>query len=180
MVVLLVAGGAVALFAAMSAVEDTVKQDFVEAFEQRGTATPPAAKGLEAGSLIRRGALAAALDAVSAERLGEPVVVRVAADRLDLQLRSRDGRLISVQVRPGPEVNVLSRSDPGFGSGAGVGGAIDPAAPERLVRAATRRSGKSAAQVDYLVLMHLGTPTWGLFFKDGTHYRGSASGRLRP
>ena len=42
----------------------------------------------------------------------------------------------------------------------------------------TRQTGRQRASVSYLVLMRLGgRPQWQLFFKDGTHFSASASGR---
>ena len=51
---------------------------------------------------------------------------------------------------------------------------VDAAAPNRIVRTAAKRSGRSPERVSYLVL--LGNQ-WQLFFDDGLHYSASANGR---
>ena len=144
--------------------------------------TPAAAKpaaGLAPGSLLRKEELGSALKTLRAAELGTPVTFRVAADRIDVQVKTRDGRLRNVQVRSDGELRDISTSPPGFGQVPTFAWrAIDPAGPQRLVRAAAERIGRSAADVDYLVLMSLPNPTWGLFFKGGTHFQGDAAGKL--
>ena len=137
----------------------------------------PARAGLEEGSLLTRAALAPAVEALRSADLGRPLSLRVAADRIDASLIDGEGDLRIVQVRPGGAPRVLSTVDAGP-SPSIPWSAVDPAAPERLVRAAAEREERSAGDVDYLVLMPLKEPTWGLFFKGGTHYQGDATGSL--
>ena len=101
--------------------------------------------------------------------------MRVAPDRIDATLVGRDGRLHQVQITPGGELRELASSD-------GVPGrriayeAIDPAAPERLVRAgATKKS--PAASIDYLVLTAGPPVSWGAYYKGGRIVLGDAHGR---
>jgi hypothetical protein len=54
-------------------------------------------------------------------------------------------------------------------------GKVAAGAPARIIRTAARRSGRSAAGVDHLVLTDAG---WVLFFKDGgPSYRATPAGR---
>lgn len=182
-VIMLAVAGLVALIAVGGEVASTVESGPLDAVEVPGIpdSTPgaTAAQGLEPGSLIRRAELSEAITAFRAEELGAVVTLRVAAERVDVQLKSSDGRLSSVQVLPGAQVRVLHTTGPSFGSVPTLGADdVDPGAPQRLVRAVLERTQKKAGQVDYLVLMGLGQPTWGLFFKDGTHYQGDADGRI--
>lgn len=138
---------------------------------------PPA--GLEPRSLIRRDRLERALKAMRIAELGTPTTFRLAPDRIDVQLKTSKGRLRLIQVREAGVPREVTIGPPGFDSVPTFPWrAIRPGAPQRLVRAAAERSGLSAADVNYLVLMPLTEPTWGVFFKDGTHFQGDADGRV--
>jgi hypothetical protein len=73
-----------------------------------------------------------------------------------------------------------------FGAaGSGLGGLptipfsqVDPAAPERIVRAASRRAGRKPSRVDYLVLLMLTNgQSWNVYFKpDGLHFSADRHG----
>ena len=140
-------------------------------------AEPAAARGLDEGSLLTRPVLARAIRAMRVAELGRPANFRVAADRIDARLVTANGGHRHVQAGPAGVPRELS-----FSKGGRVPAmpwsAVDPGAPQRLVRAATEREKRSAHDVDYLTLLDLGKPTWGLFFEDGTHYQGDAAGRI--
>lgn len=142
---------------------------------------PRPAVGLQRGSMIRRGPLSGALNRLRERRLGRITNLRVAADRLNVQLLTGDGRLRSVIVQPGPKIEELSLSGRGFGYVSTVAyGDIDPGAPQRFTREAGRRRGSSPARVDYLVLLSSGGEVgWSLFFKDGTRLGADAAGRVQ-
>jgi hypothetical protein len=150
--------------------------------KQKAPAAPaqPAA-GLHTGSLIRHAAFARALDRLRAKGLGRLVNLRVAAERLDIQLVTAGGRLRNVQVVPGPEIHELSLTGPGFGSVDTVAySTIDTTAPERMTRESARRRGVSTTKVDYLVPTRFsGQTVWNLYFKDGVHYAGDAAGHFQ-
>jgi hypothetical protein len=174
-------GGAVALvlFSVGTEVGTPVESGTVEAVTA-APAPPEAAAtptGLAAGSLIRKRELAKALAALRAKELGKLTSLRIAPERINVQYRTKDGRLHIVQVDPGAKVRVIHTTGPGFNSLDELVD-VDVAAPERMVRAALERTKKDAAQVDYLVLMNLTEPTWGLFFKDGTHFQADAAGKI--
>lgn len=127
--------------------------------------TTPAQEG-KPQSLFRTAGLRAALAKLPDGRL---VFLRVAADRIDAQIVSgdtrhivqvrADGSTIKVRAPAGPRQPALSAS---------------AAAPLRVIRTATRRAGRSASSVDYVVGTSDG---WQLFFKDGVHYSADPSGR---
>ena len=125
---------------------------------------------VEGGSLLRASALEAALEGLPG---GDVEVLRVAPDRLDAQVIV-DGRMHNVRVTAGGRVFDLPT--PGDARGAPV--RVDARAPARIVRTATRRAGRRPGSVSYLVLMNIaGRSEWQLFFEDGLHFSGSASGR---
>lgn len=139
----------------------------------------PPARGLEGASLLRATTLTKALAGLRRRELGTITTLRVAADRVDAQLRTRDGRLRNVQIAQDGGFRSLSVSGPGFGDVPAIAWArIDPAAPQRLAAAAARRRHVSPARVDYLGLTRFGTTVrWNLFFADGTHVVGDEHGR---
>ena len=146
---------------------------------------PPAAPGeppapdpvVDRGSLFDRPLLARAVKALRVAELGRPISLRVAAERIDAQLITSKGLLRTVQIGLDGEPRELNATQAGPVPSM-PWSAVDPAAPHRLIRAATEREKRSAADVDYLVLIGLDKPTWGLFFKGGTHYQGNAAGKL--
>lgn len=138
--------------------------------------TPPV--GLKRGSLLLRTNFRRALAAVRAREAGQLRSLRVEPQRLDLQLRTKDGRLKSVQYRWTGEVERLSRSGPGFGFVTTVPFArIDTRAPSRAVAAAAGRLQTGAARVNYLVYTG-GLSGWSVFFQGGQHFRADDRGRI--
>ncbi len=142
--------------------------------------TKASPRGLQAGSLVRRAAFARAVRELRGAGLGRPRLLRLAPDRLDAQLVTGGGQLRSVQLAAGGSLRTLSTSPGGFPKGDLVTLAtIDRGAPERLVRAAARRAGRSATRVDYLVLTQFdGAPRWLVFFVDGPAYQADRKGRI--
>jgi len=129
--------------------------------------------GLEPRSLIRQANFARAMRTLADSGLGRPAYLRIAPDRIDAQLI--DGKtLTSVQITPGGAMREFAASE---GSGRPIAfKAIDPAAPERLVRrAATAKS--PPRNIDYLVLSPGSPPTLGAYFKSGRIVVGDAHGR---
>jgi hypothetical protein len=169
----------------MPSLPENLIPDLEELVPDAADLEPPAApappKGLSPRSLIREAAFAQAMRGLRSRGLGRVTNLRVAADRIDVQLLTGNGRLRIVQVTPGPQVRELSVSGPGFGHLRTISFAgIDTAAPERFTRQAARREGVSPTRVDYLVLTGvLDDRTWSLFFKSGVHYQADAAGRIQ-
>ena len=126
---------------------------------------------VEGGSLLGgTKAFAAALKGLPA---GDIEMLRLTPGELDAQVIV-DGRRHSVRVSA--RGRVLDVPTPGGARTTPV--RVDPRAPARIIRTASRRAGRPPATVSYLVLMRLGgRPQWQLFFKDGLHYSASTSGR---
>lgn len=125
----------------------------------------------EAPSLLRSSALKAALAELPK---GEIQLLRVAPDRINAQMVVK-GKLHSVQVGADGEVMDVATPSTGLGSGPVK---IVTAAPSRIVRTATKRTGRKASSVDYLALLNIGGESqWQLFFKDGLHFSASANGK---
>ena len=134
-------------------------------------ASPPA--GLQAESLILEDNFADAIKTLAGSGLGRPTSLRIAPDRIDAQLLE-GGTIHVVQITPDGELR-------DFGSSQGSGPviafkAIDPAAPERIVRkGATRKS--PARDIDYVFISRSPSQTVGAYFKNGRIVIGDAHGR---
>jgi hypothetical protein len=130
------------------------------------TAVAPAPTGVESGSLLRPAALKAALAKLPSKQVQ---TLRVAPERIDAQVYV-GGKMHVVRVRSDGGVSDV----PTPLSGGGKRSRVDASAPNRIVRTAAKRAGRSPSRVSYLVL--LGNE-WQLFFDDGLHYSASANGR---
>lgn len=136
--------------------------------------------GFRSDSLLLRKRFSRAMDALRARRYGALRNLRVAADRINAQLVTSDGRLRNVQVDPDLGVRLLSEAGPGFPRGETLPfSSIDPAAPYRAARSAAGRSKRSPSSVDYLVAIRaLDESTWVVFLENGDHYQADARGRI--
>jgi hypothetical protein len=139
------------------------------------TAPPSAATGGSdpRASLIRRARFADAVGTLAASGLGRPLTMRVAPDRIDATLIGKGGRLNQVQITPGSDLKELASSDGAPGPTIPYT-AIDPAAPERLVRAGATKK-VPAGSIDYLVVT--AGPQWAAYYKGGRIVIGDAHGR---
>jgi hypothetical protein len=140
-------------------------------------AAPVPATGVRGASLIRADNFAAAVETLSAAKLGRPLAIRVAPDRIDATL-VKGGTLHQVQITPDGELREL-------GSGGAAGSrptlayaAIDTAAPERLTRAGATRK-QPARSIDYVLLTPGPPVTWGAYYKRGRIVIGDRHGRLQ-
>lgn len=110
--------------------------------------------------------------------------LRVAADRIDASIATRDGRRKQVQVDWKGNVKVFSTSGPGFGQvNTFLIRDVFRAAPFRLSRSAAGRAKRPPESVDYLVAFHfsgLSLPgvTWSAFIKNGHQYSADSRGRI--
>ena len=135
----------------------------------------PPATGITGDSLVQRSNFAAAVASLKSAGLGRPLSMRVAPDRIDATLLTTGGRLHQVQVTPDGELRELASSD-GPQAHTVPYAAIDPAAPERLVRAGATRKFP-ARSIDYLVLSAGPPVSWGAYYKGGRIVLGDAHGR---
>lgn len=122
--------------------------------------------GVESGSLLRPAALAAAINKLPSKKI---LSLRVAPERIDAQVLV-DGKMHVVQVRSDGTVSDVATPV----SSGGKTLKVSPSAPNRIVRTAAKRAGRSPARVSYIVL--LGNE-WQLFFDDGLHFSASANGK---
>jgi len=172
---LVLAAGIGAIFlVAGSAVEkgqDLIERAIPELPDAEPDAPPPV--GLKAGSLIREGNFAEAMQTLADSGLGRPMSLRIAPERIDAQLL--DGSTLHiVQVTPDGELRELGTSQ---GNGQPIAyKAIDPSAPERLVRRGS--TPKSPPRnINYLVMSPGPALFLGAYFKSGRIVIGDAHGR---
>lgn len=141
-------------------------------------ATPPT--GFGTGSLLLRSNFAHALRTLRSEgsRLRS---LRVAADRIDASIITRDGRMKQVQVTWQGRLQRFSTSGPGFPTAGSFSIAgLERSAPFRLARSAAGRARKAPSSIDYLVALDLGGgQAWTVFVKDGGgQYHADRAGRI--
>jgi hypothetical protein len=139
--------------------------------------TPTATPGAPT-SMLHPTALAKALRAARRDPGGRLVLLRVAAERADLQLARRGGGLDLLQLRADGGRSLVRT--PGTPGRAIAFAKVDAHAPNRLVHAAARRLGRSTKAIDYVVLIDpgVGGPRWSAYFKGGAAFLGDAHGRL--
>ena len=145
----------------------------------RPQATLPA-RGLSVTSLLRPAAFGKAMNRLRTGGYGRLTNLRVAPDRIDASMLTKDGRLRQVQVVPGGAVRVIGTSPPGFtGAQTMALKGINRNAPSRLTRSAAGRLKQPASRVDYLVLSEfVGTRQWNVYFKGGQIFSADARGRI--
>ncbi len=166
-IVALAIGGATTAFQAGNSAFDDIQKAVQDATASVVPAVPaetPA--GVESGSLLRPAALAAAISKLPSKKI---LSLRVAPERIDAQVLV-DGKMHVVQVRSDGTVSDVETPV----SSGGKTLKVSSVAPNRIVRTAAKRAGRSAKRVSYLVLLG---DEWQLFFDDGLHYSASANGR---
>jgi hypothetical protein len=149
-----------------------------EPAEPAEPAKPPT--GLGPRSLIREENFAKAVRRLRRSGIGRLTNLRVAADRIDAQLKTAKGELSSVQVGYKLDLRRFSTTGPGFDSVPTFPfSAIETSAPQRLARESVKRRGVSVKRVDYLVITKFSDDViWSLFFNDSVHYVGDRSGHF--
>jgi hypothetical protein len=138
---------------------------------------PP--RGLQPGSLLRRANFTVALRRLRAQAKGRPRNLRVEAERIDVQVVLRDGRLRSAQARWDGEIRVISTTSTPIGALPSFAwSAVDRGAPQRIVRSATGRARKPASAFNYAVLLDAAGLRWSAFLKTGEGFIATSSGRV--
>lgn len=172
--------GGLVIFSAVDGATDAVR-DGIEsiATPELPAAVPP--KGVSGRSLVRRDHFAAALAKLSGSEL-RLTHLRLAPERIDAQLLTRGGRLRSVQVKPGGDLEQLgSDSGAGFDTASTIPfSRLDPRAPQRLARRGAAKLHVPVSTLQYLVpTLFSGKLTWVAYFKRGRYVMGDAAGRYQ-
>jgi hypothetical protein len=106
-------------------------------------------QGLDELSFFRAANLRKALTKVSDSRWPLIISVRVAADRVDVTARDRDGYRKYISINPAYKLDI---NDNNVGEDKTISAAqIDTGVPERMIRAVAERTRMSPNAVDYLV-----------------------------
>jgi hypothetical protein len=145
----------------------------------RTQATLPA-RGLSVTSLLRPAAFGKAMRRLRTGGYGRLTNLRVAPDRIDASMLTKDGRIRQVQIVPGGAARVLATTPTGFAGAKTMSIAgIDRGAPSRLTRSAAGRLKQAAGRVDYLVYADFaGTRQWNVYFKGGQIFSADAHGQI--
>jgi hypothetical protein len=112
--------------------------------------------GLERESMLRTPNVAAALLVLRNSGLGRPLTLRVYPDRVDARLVAGNGRQSLVSVTAQRELRTLETREGGRARGIPYG-RIEPAMPERLVRAGDGRT---------IRFVRLDRTGWRAYFRD--------------
>ena len=174
--------GGLVIFSAVDGATEAVR-DGIKTIATPETAEAPAKppKGVRGRSLVRRDHFAAALAKLSSSEL-RLTNLRLAPERIDAQLLTRAGRLRSVQVQPGGEIERF-----GPDSGAGFDNTptlpfarLDPRAPQRLARRGAAKLRVPVSTLQYLVpTLFSGQVRWAAYFQRGRYVLGDAAGRYQ-
>jgi hypothetical protein len=131
--------------------------------------------GLDQKSMLRRGNLAPALRKLEAKVGGRVRLVRIEAERIDVQAVS-GGRTINAQYRwDGDGATVISSSPAASTLATFSWSQINASAPARIVRATTRRGG--AKGFDYAVLVDAAGLRWSGYTAASGAFLADARGR---
>lgn len=136
--------------------------------------------GLGSRSLLVRRNLAPALKRLRTSGLGRLRTLRIAPERIDVQLLTRGGRLRSVQLRYDGELRKFGTSGAGFGQLPTLSFAqVDAGAPARLARGAAGRMKRPVSQVDYVVRIDTTPQTaWSVVMRGGGQFVADARGHI--
>jgi hypothetical protein len=136
--------------------------------------------GLQPRSLLTRGNVSRAMRRLATSGLGRLRSLRIAAERIDVQLLTREGRLRSVQVTAGGGRRTISLSGTGFGALPTLRFAdIDAGAPARMARGAAGRTRRPVSRVDYVAYANAGPQAvWTVVMRGGGQFIGDARGHI--
>lgn len=134
-----------------------------------------APRGLEQASLLRRGNLAPALRRLRRmTKSARVTLIRIDAQSIYVTVPVGGERTRVARATWDGEGDVLSTSSAGSGGTGFAWSRIDPAAPQRIVRAATR--GRTPRALDYLVLTSTAPLRWSAFLKGGGTFSAAPDG----
>lgn len=154
---------------AFEKVRDAPRPDFSGRPATRAPKADAAPKGLAPGSLLRAKAFRAAMaDVRRAAPSGATLTrLRVAADRIDAEVLA-GGRTVTLSKLWNKKAAVDSTTAATDGDTPLVAFTrLDPSSPQRAAVAAARSKGRSAKDVDYLVLFDAVGLRWNTFLKGG-------------
>lgn len=165
----------VAIIAAVGLVGNAAVEkgnDFVEQITPQEPVPPPT--GLQRDSLIQESNFGPALRKLGEARLGKPMAIRVAPDRIDATL-VKGSKLHQVQITPDGALRELGSGDAPATRGIVAYANIDAGAPERLTRAGATKK-QPARSIDYVLLTPGPPQTWGAYYKRGRIVIGDRNG----
>ena len=130
--------------------------------------------------MIRPAEFRRALAQLRGRAIGRVQTLRLAPERIDAALLTRRTTLVNVQLRHDGKFQRFSETGGGFGHLDTIPYArLDPAAPQRLVRAAAAKLHRPTSRIDYLVpSITSGAVTWGAYFKGGAIFLADARGHI--
>jgi hypothetical protein len=184
LIVLLAVGGALVagIVGAVNSVDIKGTVDSIKSAVPETPQTPePAPKGLGTGSLVRQKNFADALAKIAGSEGGRLTTLRLAPERIDATLLTKDGRLRIVQVKPGGKLEQLgSDSGPGFDQTSTIPySRLSVSAPQRLARRGAKEIGVPVSTLQYLVPTSFsGKVTWAAYFEHGRYVIGDSRGRF--
>jgi hypothetical protein len=150
-------------------------QDLIDRIQPEIAEPEAAPTGLQAGSMIRRDNYAKALNQLADSDLGRPMTIRVAPERIDATLL-KDGQIHIVQITAAGELREFG-TNPGNGPAMAYK-ALDPAAPEKIVRrGATRRF--PASSISYVLVTPSDQMAVNAYFEGGRVVFGDRHGRVQ-
>ena len=134
-----------------------------------------APQGLERRSMLLRANFGPALRRLERETgSGRVRLLRVAADRVDVQVAVSGGRTRLAQATFDGETRVITTTPGGAGK-TYPWSRVDPAAPQRIVRSTTE--GRRSSEFDYAVLLDAVGLRWSAFLKNGGQFQAPPDGR---
>jgi len=182
-VVLLIGGAALAgILSLVSSVD--ISTDGIEK-AIKAPAVPqlagPKPKGLEQDSLVRKANVAAALRQLSAMEDAKLANLRLAPERIDATLLTKEGRLRHVQITPGGKLERFgSDGSPGFDSVPTIPfSSLNAGAPQRLARRGAEEIGVPISELQYAVPQDIsGKTRWVVYFTRSRYVIGDGRGRF--
>jgi hypothetical protein len=127
---------------------------------------------------VNPNAFASAVHKLSAGNYGKLQTLRVAPERIDATLVTKDGRIRVAQINPGGVWSVLSTSGPGFPTTDTVSTeGIRNGAPAKLAKKGAKVLHENIKSLNYLVYSLFGSNAqWSAYFKDGHYVIGDKAG----
>jgi hypothetical protein len=141
------------------------------------TGSAPATPAASGVSLLHASTLRKALASARRDPGGRLTLLRIAPERVNLQLARKGGGLNLVELRADGGRSVVQ--SPGTPNKPITFARVDVHAPSRLVRQAAHRLGRSTKSIDYVVLNDVFDGLhWFAYFKGGAAFQGDAHGHV--